>query len=139
MIFAPDLAAKVAAGEKTVTRRPRTGENPSGLPGGWVDTPCRYKSGKTYAVQPGRGKKAIGRIRVLSVRAELMTDLDDDEARLEGFKNTREFTAKWLEIYGKGSWLDIVWRIEFTLVLPANLAPSASSLPVGGAPAEGQT
>lgn len=116
VIFSPDLAEKVIASQKTVTRRPRTGSNPSGKPGGWEDEPCRYKAGKTYAVQPGRGKKAIGRIRVLSVRPELMTDLDDDEARLEGFANTREFTAKWLSIYGKGSWLDIVWRIEFELV-----------------------
>lgn len=116
MIFSPDLAEKVVAGTKTVTRRPRTGSNPSGLPGGWVDEPCRYKAGKTYAVQPGRGKKAFGRICVLSVRPEYMTDLDDDEARLEGFQNTSEFVAKWLAIYGKGSWLDIVWRIEFQLV-----------------------
>jgi uncharacterized protein YqfB (UPF0267 family) len=116
MIFSADLAALVVAGKKTVTRRPRTGSNPSGEPGGWVDDPCRYKAGRTYAVQPGRGKKAIGRIYVRSVRPELMTQLDDDEARLEGFKNTREFTDKWLAIYGKGSWLDIVWRIEFELV-----------------------
>lgn len=113
VIFSPDLAAKVVAGHKTVTRRPRTGSNPSEKAGGWIDDPCRYKAGKTYAVQPGRGKKAIGRIRILSVRPETMTDLDDDEARLEGFANTREFVAKWLGIYGKGSWLDIVWRIEF--------------------------
>lgn len=116
MIFSPDLAEKVIAGQKTVTRCPRTGTNPSGEPGGWIDEPCRYKPGKTYAVQPGRGKRAIGRIRVLDVRPELMTDLDDDEARKEGFKNTREFVAKWLAIYGKGSWLDIVWRIEFEVV-----------------------
>lgn len=113
MIFSPDLAEKVVAGQKTVTRRPRTGSNPSGKPGGWSDDPCRYKPGQSYAVQPGRGKKAIGRIRVLSVRPETMTQLDDDEARLEGFANTSEFVAKWLATYGKGSWLDIVWRIEF--------------------------
>lgn len=106
MIFSPDLAAKVLDGSKTQTRRRDKGG------------PCRYKAGKTYAVQPGRGKKAIGRIRVLSVRPELMTQLDDEEARLEGFKNTGEFAAKWLAIYGKGSWLDIVWRIEFTLADP---------------------
>lgn len=116
MIFAPDLAEKVLAGRKTVTRRPRTGSNPSGLPGGWVDIPCRYKPGHTYAVQPGRGKKAIGRIRVLSVRPEWMTDLTEDEIRREGFASQDEFVAKWLAIYGRGSWLDIVWRIEFELV-----------------------
>lgn len=122
MIFSPDLAEKILAGEKTVTRRPRRGSNPSGKPFGWVDDPCRYKAGKTYAVQPGRGKKAVGHIRILSVKPQLMTDLDDDEARLEGFRNTGEFVAKWLAIYGKGSWLDAVWRIEFEL---------AASLPSG--------
>ncbi len=116
MIFSPDLAEKVVAGQKTVTRRPRNGSNPSGKPGGWEDAPCRYKAGKTYAVQPGRATKSIGRIRVLSVRPELMTDLTEDEARKEGFADIGGFVAKWLAIYGKGSWLDIVWRIEFEVV-----------------------
>lgn len=113
MIFAPDLAEKILAGEKTQTRRRRTGQTVTGV---WVDDPCRYRPGRTYAVQPGRGKKSVGRILVRSVSAEAMCDMTEDDVRAEGFRTHGEFAAKWLSMYGEGSWLDPVWRIEFEVV-----------------------
>lgn len=45
VIFRPELARKIIRGEKTMTRRPiKPGE-----------TTCRYRPGRDYAVQPGRG------------------------------------------------------------------------------------
>lgn len=117
MIFRPEVAQAILDGHKTVMRRRRTGSNPTGKPGGWLDEPCRYKVGRTYAIQPGPGKKAIGRIRVTGVRPELMTDLTVDEARREGFAGIPEFIATY---HGRGSWLDIVWRIEFVLEGPGD-------------------
>ncbi len=113
MIFAPDLAEKILAGEKTQTRRPRMGANPTGERGGWIDDPCRYKVGRSYAVQPGRGKKAVARIRVLRVDPQAMCDMTDADARAEGFDSPAAFASRWLEMYGRGNWLDPVWRITF--------------------------
>lgn len=118
MIFSPDLAEKIMRGEKTETRRPRTGENPTGKLGGWINNPCRYQPGRTYAVQPGRGKKSIGRIRVLSVLPEVLHEMTDESFRREGFANAQEFQAKWLSLYRRGNWLDPVWTIRFEVVEP---------------------
>lgn len=113
MLFKPELAQAILGGRKTVIRRLRKGET---VDGRWVDEPCRYKKGKDYAVQPGRGKKAIGRIRVVSVIAEALHQLDDEEIRLEGFDSRRDFEEAWKRITGQSSYLDPVWRIEFELV-----------------------
>jgi hypothetical protein len=119
MIFAADLADKILAGKKTVTRRPRkvdpwtAGTGPGG--GGRAE-PCRYQVGRTYSIQPGRGKKGVGRIRILSVRMENLCDMDNHEARLEGFGTLRDFENRWLTLYPGAHWLDPVWRIEFALV-----------------------
>lgn len=85
MIFKPDLASKVLSGEKTQTRRPLK---------------YRYEAGRTYAVQPGRGKRAVGRIRVLSVDEVDVTAIDDTDAHAEGFKSRNEFLDLWRSMYG---------------------------------------
>lgn len=88
MIFRPQLARAVIDGRKTMTRRPVKG-----------DTPCRYKAGHDYAVQPGRGKPAIGRIKVLDVRDEPVGRITHADARAEGFRNTAAFKAYWVRLY----------------------------------------
>lgn len=44
----------------------------------------RYQVGKTYAVQPGRGAKSIGRIRVINLRIENLMDISIPDAMAEG-------------------------------------------------------
>lgn len=107
MIFAPDLASKVLAGQKTQTRR-RVKHNASGS-----EQPCRYSPGRTYAVQSGRGQPALARIRILSVAKVRVGSITREDARAEGFRSPDAFYTRWREMYGEvfGS----CWRIEFGL------------------------
>lgn len=105
MLFSPDLCEKILEGAKTVTRRPCQ-----------PDVACRYIAGRSYAVQPGRGKKAVARIAVTSVSRERLCDMHLEDVILEGFGSHDEFANKWATLYGKSNWLDLVWRIEFVLV-----------------------
>lgn len=102
MIFSGGLAEKVLAGEKTQTRRPAKD-----------DLPCRYREGGTYAVQEGRGRKAVGRIRVLAIRRVPVGLLSRQDAIAEGFGSIAEFYERWRELHGSfGGWC---WAIEFEL------------------------
>lgn len=46
---------------------------------------CASYRQPTYAVQPGRGKAAIGRIRFTSIRSENLGDISDADIEAEGF------------------------------------------------------
>jgi len=39
---------------------------------------------KTYAVQPGRGEKAVGRFRITQIRRERLQSISDKDAEAEG-------------------------------------------------------
>lgn len=92
--------------------------------------------GRTYAVQPGRGKKAVGRIRITKIRREVLGDISLDDIFAEGIFRVPEhkgwYTYKggvdhispltayftlWDSIYGKGAWervlYDDVWVLDF--------------------------
>lgn len=76
----------------------------------------RWHVGRTYAIQPGRGKKAIGRIRVTSIEYvpnPFFSDLD--YARREGFATVREWQDAWRKIHGK-NYMKPAWAIGFELV-----------------------
>lgn len=113
MNFRPELAEKVMAGEKTVTRR-LVSDKPTShyFRGG-----CSYEPyggpGGGYSVCPGRGRGAIGRIVVTDVRLEALGYLTDAEARLEGFSDAGKFEAAFTEINGRYDPSVEVWRIEF--------------------------
>lgn len=110
MIFAPDLAAKITQGKKTVTRRPVKRHHSGTL------LACTYQPGKTYGVQLHRGGFAVDRILVKDVRRETLDlPLTWTEAAAEGFDSPRGFAEKWEALYGVDPPLD-VWRIEFALV-----------------------
>lgn len=116
MNFQPELAAKVMSGEKTVTRRAMS-DNPRSP---WWRDGCSLKVGRDYAVCPGRGKDSIGRVRIVSVSRSFMHELTDDEVRREGFASRAEFERLWLAMHGRGSYLDVVWRVEFEIVPPVS-------------------
>jgi hypothetical protein len=44
----------------------------------------RWEVGKTYAVQPERGKKSMGRVKLLSIRRERLQDISGEDAIAEG-------------------------------------------------------
>lgn len=125
MIFKPEMVEKILAGQKTVTRRPVKFkmELPPGAPAPVkVEQDCRYEVGETYAVQPGRGQKAVARIRILSVSRELLLALNTLDARREGFDGGPEFAAYWTKLYGSFDPTQLVHRIEFELVQPGEQA-----------------
>ena len=107
MIFRPELAAKVMAGEKTVTRR-LVSDNPRSP---WFTDTCGYRVGQRVAICPGRGKHAIGHAEVTSVERRHLGFLDGCEAWREGFRSAREFEAAWAEINGSCDPDVFVWRI----------------------------
>ncbi len=113
MNFRPELAAKVMAGEKTVTRR-LVSDNPRSP---WWHGRCGMKVNHTYAVCPGRGKNAIGRVRILDAVLVPLRDLDEAEAHREGFESAAAFFDGLIAINGKpvdrDEW---VWRVEFRVV-----------------------
>lgn len=112
IMFRPELAAKVMDGTKTVTRR-LCSDNPRSP---WWREACALKPGKDYAVQPGRGKPAIGRAVVVSIRREPLGRITEAEARREGFATLAEFVGTFGNINGGFDCDAEVWRIELKAV-----------------------
>lgn len=111
MIFKPDLAQKVLAGEKTVTRR-LVSDNPRSP---WWRGHCSLVVGKDYAVCPGRGKTQIGRVRIISVDRMGLWPMTDSEAKAEGFSSLGAFGNAWDRINKHALAQHEVWRVEFEL------------------------
>lgn len=104
MIFKPELSKLVLQGRKTQTRRRvQDGKKP------------RYHAGKSYAVQPGRGKPAVGRITVTDVQLAYLGDIDLRDAKREGFRTRQEFVDYWTGLHGRFDPDVRVWVISFLL------------------------
>lgn len=113
MNFQPELAAKVMAGEKTVTRRVCSENRRSP----WSERGCRLVVGKDYAVCPGRGKDQIGRVVIRRVwRERLYLAFTGEEARKEGFASGLEFRRAFKAINGELPAHTWVWRVEFEVI-----------------------
>jgi hypothetical protein len=97
------------AGEKTVTRR-RMSANPRSP---WHEHCCSLRVGWCYAVCPGRGREAIGRVLVTDVRVVTLGDIDEADAGHEGFADREGFVEGWTAINGGFDHAERVWRIEF--------------------------
>jgi hypothetical protein len=113
MLFTPKNAVKIAAGTKWQTRRlARVGDV---LFGGVVraNGRVRYRVGQTYAIQPGRGKKAICRRKLVSVRLEAVHDITNDDAVAEGCTDIEDFLALWHSIHPQSTLQELVWVLEF--------------------------
>jgi hypothetical protein len=152
MIFSPLDAEKILTGKKTQTRRlVKNGEkcfDGITVSATWVHkimgaSPTDHRTwapyygkwqvGRTYAVQPGRGKKAIGRFRLLDIRREYLQDISHNDALAEGFSIEHPlnnygtgsvvrdaFAEFWDSINTEpcGRWKDNpeVWVLEFEMV-----------------------
>lgn len=89
----------ILSGRKTQTRR-RT---------------CRYEPGKSYALQPGRGKEAKHRITILEVRQEQLGNISFRDARKEGFRTTEDFRDYWISLHKGFNAAEMVYVITFEL------------------------
>lgn len=54
-----------------------------------------YQVGKTYAVQPGRGKAAVARIRITDIRREDVRNISLTDVIAEGFPSHEAFWLTW--------------------------------------------
>ena len=118
MIFSPDLAEKVLAGTKVVTRRRLTHRD---------GRPLQYRAGGIYAIQPGRGKRHIGHVRIIAVDLErLALVLTAIELIREGFSSAGAFARYWTELHGGFDGDEVVARIWI------NAAPRCSECVKGG-------
>lgn len=56
----------------------------------------KWQVGRTYAVQPGRGKKAVGRIRITGIRREQLQDISPEDVKAEGVRFNPDTGYEWL-------------------------------------------
>ena len=116
---------KVLAGQKTQTRRlardfdrlwtvEQEGKTPQKVL--WRGDRVKWRTGRSYAVQPGRGQQAVARIRLLDIRYELLGHISEDEARAEGFASLTDFQNVWRKMHGHYDRAQPVWVLEFRLV-----------------------
>lgn len=100
LMFKPALIREIVRGKKTMTRRLVKHDKAGTL------RDCRYKIGRTYAVQPGRGKPSDGtRVLITDVRTELLGEISFDDARAEGFRTTDDFKRYWVRLHDE-AWLE---------------------------------
>jgi hypothetical protein len=91
VIFPPEMARLIRRDKKTQTRRLVRNE-----------TRCRFKPGRTYAIQDGHGSPENGRIRILEVWQEPVGDISFENARAEGFRTRLDFERHWLRLHDRG-------------------------------------
>lgn len=114
MIFKPELANAILAGRKTVTRR-LVSDNPRSP---WHPDRAPKLVGKRVAIQPGRGKQAIGSARVLAVSREprfIPVRISHVEARREGCVGRTHFEVLWERLHGDPTRPYDVWRLALLI------------------------
>lgn len=64
----------------------------------------RWQVGRTYAIQPGRGKNAIGRIRITKIKRERLQDISRPDCLAEGvIEIPNQLGTPWYRSVG-GEW-----------------------------------
>jgi len=93
MIYTPANCQAILEGYKTQTRRPRKEED-------WIisrlvngveiqqigNKSLKWSTWRTYALQPGRGKKGIAHIRFTHFELQELQDITEEDAIAEGIK-----------------------------------------------------
>jgi hypothetical protein len=121
MMFRPELAEKIVAGEKTATRR-RLSANPRSP---WFRDRCRYSVGQEFTVNPGRGVARVAEAAITAVYKQPLGEMRPRDAELEGFEflfgdDVGSFHEAWAGINGEVDPDEEVWVIEFVLI-PASV------------------
>ena len=98
---------KVLSGEKTQTRRQIEDGNVISHPNGLIQV-GNYRLGYTYAVQPGRNKPAVARIRITDFWREDVRNISPEDVRAEGFTSEVEFFLTWCRMHDKSLTLPII-------------------------------
>lgn len=85
---------------KTQTRRLAAGYHFIQVPDGRIthvhkNGRLRWQLGDDYAVQPGRGRKAVARIRLSIIRLEDVREISLADAQAEGFADVAGFLEVW--------------------------------------------
>ncbi|NJL95270.1 MAG: ASCH domain-containing protein [Anaerolineae bacterium] len=111
----------VVNGQKTQTRRPaKPSEVPvkdaSGIKAIQQANRVKWQVGRTYAIQPKRGARQVGRFRITSIRYEVVANISESDAKSEGFGSQSEFLKVWESLHGKSSENQVAWVIEFEVV-----------------------
>lgn len=143
MIFTPENCELVLSGAKTMTRRVvKPGEEARFRGDTLYDHTgmVKWQVGRTYAIQPGRGKKSVGRIKITAIRREKVQDISEEDSSAEGAGRPHRFDDNlymtylsfrdgfrqvWSGLYGNDpvkGWEanPDVWVISFELVELAN-------------------
>ena len=137
MLFKPYLVEAILRGKKTQTRRLKKPTHSVVLHDNRIiavyskitrqSNRLLWRVENTYAVQPGRGKKAIGRLHLLSIRHERLQDITEDDAAAEGISRRPgpyilDFAHLWDSINTRVGtrWQDnpVVFVLTFELVIP---------------------
>jgi hypothetical protein len=126
MLFKPELVTKILAGEKTQTRRVvKLGDTSLGIMFRYDGRKDQVRSGHrlrwrvndTYALQPGRGKHAVGRICITAIRyCARASDISEGDARAEGFATEEEFREVYGRLNGVGALNRPCWALTFAVV-----------------------
>lgn len=72
-----------------------------------------YAVGRTYAVQPGRGKHGVGVIRITDIWREDVRTIDRESVAHEGFSSRHDFWMTWVSMHDKAALKDFVDTTDF--------------------------
>ena len=68
----------------------------------------KWRIGGSYSVQPGRGQKAVARIRITGIRCEDVRNISDADVKAEGFSSLWDFWQTWTKMHDRSFkfWFD---------------------------------
>lgn len=103
MIFAEPMLQAILDGRKTQTRRRSS----------------RYRVGKDYALQAGRGRPGVpgARIRITEKRRQRLGEITTTDAIAEGFEGRARFLDYWAALHGRVDPALWVYAYEFELLV----------------------